>query len=115
MLAGLLSACSSGTGLVQSRNMGPLIVERIGGLAGYGGPGARLRSIGKIEFERLSPADQKTMESLFESRGGQFPSPVRDGFRYRITRNAKSATETIEVAEELLPAAVSGCVRDELR
>ena len=114
MLAGLLSACSTAPATTPPGYMGLLSVERMGGLAGYGGPGARLRSRGQIEFSALSPADQEAMDKLFRSHGGVPPSPVRDGFRYRITRGGQAGSESIEVAEEQLPAAVTDCVRDEL-
>ena len=95
--------------------MGILFVERLGGLAGFGSPGGGIRSRGQIEFESLSKADQRTMEDLFLNRGPRPQSLVRDGFRYRITRTGKSGSESIEVAEAQLPAAVAACVRDELK
>lgn len=97
----------------------PLVVERVGGLAGFGGAGARLRSRGHIALETLAPADRRAVECLFESPAAQPgapqpDSPLRDGFRYRLSRACESGTQTVEVAEASLPAAVIGCVRDEL-
>jgi G:T-mismatch repair DNA endonuclease (very short patch repair protein) len=39
---------------------------------------------------------------------------MRDGFRYRISRESAAGTETIEVPEQALPVTVTGCVKDEL-
>ena len=94
--------------------MGLLSVERIGGLAGFGGPGAHIRSRGQIGISSLSDEDQRTLEKLFKDRGGAKPSATRDGFSYRISRSTASGTETIEVPEALVPAAIAACVKDEL-
>lgn len=91
-----------------------LVVERIGGFAGFGGPGARIRSRGQVAFANLSEADQRTLEALFKTAGKVWTSAMRDGFSYRISRTGKSGTETIEVPEEHLPAAIAACVTDEL-
>ncbi len=92
----------------------PLRVERVGGLAGYGGARARIRSHGQITLESLPTADRRRVESLFESPVNSFASSLRDGFRYRLSRESPAGTQTIEVPEEALPAAVTGCVKDEL-
>jgi hypothetical protein len=122
-LPGLLSACSgTGTDPVPSTRSppgtSPLMVERLGGLAGYGGSGARLRSRGEIAIESLAAIDRHKVESLFAAASGPAPrasdTPLRDGFRYRVSRYSPGGTETIEVPEEALPAAVAGCVKDEL-
>jgi hypothetical protein len=94
--------------------MGKVHVERVGGLAGFGGAGAHVRSRGEIDIARLSPAEQQAVESLFQSRGKVKPSQARDTFRYRISRTTSKGTETIEVPEEVVPAALSQCVNDEL-
>jgi len=91
-----------------------LVVERIGGFAGFGGPGARIRSRGQVALASLSEADRRTLEALFKAAGKVGVSAMRDGFSYRISRTGKSGTETIEVPEEHLPAAITGCVTDEL-
>jgi hypothetical protein len=91
-----------------------LKVERIGGLAGFGGPGAHLRSRGQIAAASLSPADRKAVEQLFAGRGAGRASATRDGFSYRITRSTPSGEETIEAPESAVPAALAGCVRDTL-
>jgi hypothetical protein len=91
-----------------------LQVERIGGIAGIGAPGAHIRSRGEIAFDSLSEVDQQFVRALFTTRGESQPSLTRDGFSYRISRSSESGTETIEVPEEMVPAAVVACVKDEL-
>jgi len=90
-----------------------LTVERIGGIAGFGAPG-HLRSRGQIESTSLAQSDQESLERLFGARAKAKPSAMRDGFSYRISRNTPSGTETIEVSEAMVPAAIAACVKDEL-
>lgn len=97
--------------------MALLHVERIGGLAGFGGIGAHVRSLGQIETGAFSEAEHRALEALFESHshGKKKVPPVnRDGFHYRITRKIAGKDETIEVPEDLVPAALTKCVKDEL-
>ena len=91
-----------------------LKVERIGGFAGFGNPGAHIRSRGQIEFESLSEADRQLVERLFMTHSAGRPPAYADGFAYRISRSAKLGTETIEVPEAALPSAIVACVKDEL-
>jgi hypothetical protein len=94
--------------------MALLHVEKIGGLAGFGAIGAKIRSHGHLDTAAISSAEQQAVEGLFQSRDKTKPSHVRDGFRYRITRTIGSDAETIEVPEELVPRVVAQCVKDEL-
>jgi hypothetical protein len=98
--------------------MGILRVERIGGLAGYGGARSRLKSDGQIAFSALSLTDQKAVEALFKAQGKAAPSPVRDGFSYRVTRGGdgrgEAAGKTILVPEDKMPAALIACVKDRI-
>ena len=91
-----------------------LVVERIGGLAGFGGPGAHVRSRGQVVIARLSEADRQAVEELFRTRGDSRPSALRDSFSYRISRTTSAGSETIEVPESMVPASLVGCVKDEL-
>ena len=92
-----------------------LHVERIGGFAGFGGPGAHVRSLGQLDSAALSHEDQRAVDALFKSRGKSAAPPVRDGFHYRISRPSSSgATETIEVPESAVPASLAKSVKDEL-
>ena len=94
--------------------MSKLHVERIGGLAGFGGTRSHLRSQGEVDLGTLSAAERQAVESLFQSRGNAEPSQVRDGFLYRIARTTPGGVETIEVPEDVVPAAIRQCVKDEL-
>jgi len=94
--------------------MAILHVEKLGGLAGYGGTRAHIRSHGQIDSADLSPADRKAVESLFQTGGARAPAKGADYFRFRISRTTAAGTETVEVAEALVPAALASCVKDEL-
>jgi hypothetical protein len=95
-----------------------LKIERTGGLAGMGGPGARMVGRGQCDANTLPPADLKTINGLFSSYGKghtrRSPSSLRDGFNYRISRTTAGVEETIEVPEHEVPAALIHCVKDEL-
>lgn len=95
--------------------MGVLMVERLGGLAGMGGPGSHIRSRGQIPFANLSESDRKRVSSLLDAEGkiGD-QKPVPDGFRYRLSHVTESGTRTVEVPESAVPDAIKQCVRDEL-
>ena len=99
--------------VVTDALMATLHVERIGGLAGFGGTQSAIRSRGQIEVAALSAADAKAVEALFQQLGKATDSLVRDGFRYRLSRRTPAGTETIEVPESAVPATVMQCVKDE--
>ena len=95
--------------------MGTLKIERIGGLAGFGVPGSRIKSSGELATSALSAADQAAVEALFQNPAGrQKPGPERDAFRYRITRVKDGREQTIEVPEAVVPQALTACVSDKL-
>jgi hypothetical protein len=95
--------------------MSTLKIERIGGLAGFGLPGSRLRSIGEQAVAALSAADQALVDDLFRNPERHKGSgQERDGFRYRITRNRNGQDETVEVAEAAMPQALRAVVSDKL-
>lgn len=89
-------------------------VERIGGVGGFGGP--HLKSRGELPLADLSTADQAAVDALFANKGKARGIPenpqMRDGFSYRISRQTASGTETVEVGESMLPAALRSSVRD---
>jgi len=103
----------------NTESMGRLKIERIGGLAGFGLPGSRLKSEGEVAISDLSPADRKAVDALFESKGktskGKPSPPMPDAFRYRITRQTPKGTETIEVTEDRVPMVLKNSVRDQLK
>jgi hypothetical protein len=98
--------------------MGTVKVERIGGLGGFGG--AHLKSRGECRLADLSKAEQADIDALFsstgksagKSRGMQDNAQMRDGFNYRISRETASGTETVEVPESRVPAALISSVKD---
>jgi len=94
--------------------MAKLQVERIGGIAGFGGAGSHLRSRGEVELSDLSAAEQQAVDSLFQSHDKPKSSQMRDGFQYRITRNTANGFETIVVPEEAVPATIRGSLKDEI-
>ena len=91
-----------------------LHVEKLGGLAGFGGSRARIRSRGQIDSASLSAADRKAVDALFETGSASAPTKGADQFRFRITRTSAAGTQTIEVPEARVPAALAACVKDEI-
>jgi hypothetical protein len=91
-----------------------LQIERIGGLAGFGGP--HLKSRGELALSDLSPADRQALEELFsDPRKAAPPHPGEaDAFRYRITRQTAAGAQTIELPGNAVPAALKDSVRDVL-
>lgn len=90
-----------------------LDVERLGGLAGFGG--GHLRSVGSVFGHQLTADERQRMAALMSPASatpGHATPAVTDGFRYRLTLAGKAGS--VEVAEATLPAVVRDCVRDEL-
>ena len=94
--------------------MAILHVEKLGGLAGFGGARAHIRSHGQIDTAALSAADQKAVDSLFQTGGVSAPPKGADYFRFRISRTTAAGTETVEAPESCVPVALASCVKDEL-
>ncbi len=93
----------------------PIEIERVGGFAGFGGPGSHLRSRGALPWAHLSATDREQLERLLAARGVPAPAPRgADGFRYRITTLHQGRPVTVEVHEDQVPAALRDCVQDEL-
>lgn len=90
--------------------MDRLKIERVGGVAGFGGP--HLKSRGELAVSDLSPADQKAVAGLFAGTTKAAPAHPgqADAFTYRITRGA----QTIDVPEHAVPAALRNSVKDVL-
>ena len=94
--------------------MATLTITRLGGLAGFG-MGPNIKSEGQVEFSDLSADDQAKIEKLFE--GGSVPPAknTNDVFNYRITRQKDGRSQTIQVPESLVPAALVSSVKDPFR
>lgn len=94
--------------------MSKLKIERLGGLAGFGGGNSHLRSRGEIDMTELSKEDKKVIEDLFVSQSKAKSTLAADTFRYRISRVTANGIETIEADEVYIPHTVRQCVKDEL-
>ena len=92
---------------------GRIDVERLGGLAGYGMPGSRLRSRGHIMADELNATDRTALSELF-LRPIEAIAWVRDAFRYHLTRQSDCGPQTVIVAEASVPDVIRSCVQDEL-
>jgi emfourin len=90
-----------------------LTVERVGGFAGFGGPGSHLKSVGEVALSALSAADRRTIDALFDApaRAG---AAKPDGFVYRIARRVGVSVKTIDVTEEQVPEVIRRCVKGTL-
>ena len=93
--------------------MAILHVEKLGGLANFGGAHARIRSCGQFDTEALSARELQAVDSLFHSPSESETPAVADGFRFRISRITTAGTETVEAPESRVPAALASCVKDE--
>ena len=74
---------------------------------------ARIRSRGQIDTATLSAADQKAVDSLFQTGRRLGSREGADDFRFRISRTTAVGTETVEAPETHVPAALASCVKDE--
>jgi hypothetical protein len=91
-----------------------LKVERVGGLAGFGGP--RLKSAGEVAMSALSEKDRKVIEAMFRgaTRAARTGAAKPDAFVYRITLHSGGSMKTVEVSEERVPEVVRKCVKSTL-
>jgi hypothetical protein len=88
-------------------------IERLGGLAGMGLAGSRIRSVARTTVSALSAAEHQALLAAVHTPAAAHPL-TRDGFRYRITRHGVEGTQVVEVAEGQLPASLQARVQDEL-
>jgi hypothetical protein len=95
------------------RKQDELLVERVGGLAGFGGPGSHLSSKGGLLMSELNPEEKDAVERLFAGAKSSV-KPTPDAFRYRLTRKIGNRSRTVEVAEEDVPLSIRKCVKDTL-
>jgi hypothetical protein len=92
---------------VHNKHLDRLKVERRGGLAG-------LPARGELDMVSLSPADREALDSLFRRKGRLPAAPGADRFRFIVTRETASGTETVELPEHLVPAGIARAVKEEL-
>lgn len=93
--------------------MAVIQVERFGGLAGFGGGGARIRSRGQIDTSLLSASETEAVDALFRGQGATEAPGNADRFRVELTRSTADGTETVVVPEADIPAKVAACLKDE--
>jgi len=90
-------------------------IERLGGFAGFGM--GHLRSDGEIDLEELPEEERRAIERLLSKRGapgGGAKSPVRDGFRYRLSWEEDGESRSVEIDESDAPERVRAAVKDRL-
>jgi hypothetical protein len=93
-----------------------LLIERLGGLAGFGLPNSPLKSRGELDLSKLPQAVRQHIEELFNkppSAEPTSPGPMHP-FRYRITRETDSGSQTVEVPFDAVPTIVHESVKDTL-
>ena len=93
-----------------------LLIERLGGLAGFGLPSSPLKSRGELDLSKLPQTVRQHIEELFNkppSAEPARPGPVHP-FRYRITRQTDSGSQTVEVPFDAVPSVVHESVKDTL-
>ena len=78
-------------------------VERLGGFAGFGQPGAALRSHGTLRLAQLSPQAQATLAAWFD-HPPPAPTVGNDDFTYRLTRQGPAGAQVVELPAALVPA-----------
>jgi hypothetical protein len=95
--------------------MDRLLIEPLGGLAGFGGPlgsgGPNVKARGEVALSALSPSDQAAVHSLFAQGNQSAPQGTGDMIRYRITRQTQAGSESVEVPEAVVPAALRNSVK----
>ena len=91
-------------------------VERLGGFAGVGMPGSRIRSHGSLAWSALPAAAQQHLDSLFAGplRPAPDPGATRDAFHYRVTRQGPAGLQTLHLSESEVPAELRDTLHDEL-
>ena len=94
-----------------------LKVERKGGLAGFGLPSSRIRSLGSVDLRTLSASDRQAVERMFagDSPSATAARPVQaDAFQYHLTMTTPQGEKTVVVPEDRVPDAIRDSVHDEM-
>jgi hypothetical protein len=94
-----------------------LKVERKGGLAGFGLPNSRVRSVGSVDLRTLSASDRRAVKGLFAGRPAHLTpaSAVQaDAFQYHLTMTTAEGETTVVAAEHEVPDAIRDAVHDTL-
>lgn len=75
-------------------------IEEFGGLAGAA---SRIRTHGCVDLESLPIDVRSRLEALFVHGSKVAPEALRDGLRYRLTRETGQGSEMVEVGFEDVP------------
>ena len=89
-------------------------IERLGGLAGMGLGGSRIRSLARTTVSALNASEHQALIAALAAPAAAHPQ-ARDGFRYRITVQGAAGTQVVEVPESQVPASLQQQVVDGLR
>ena len=95
--------------------MDDIHLERLGGMANFGGENSALRSTGGLSSQNLSDDDRRRVETLFQTGAPAAPDGAADMFHYRITWETEQGARTIEVPESAVPDTLKNAVSDQLR
>ena len=97
--------------------MTDIVIERIGGLGGFGLPGAHVESKGAVATSALSPATQARVDVLFTTYGKSKAAQAKgaDGFSYKLSRTSVNGNQVITVPEAEVPAELRDSVTDRLK
>ena len=94
--------------------MGVLTIERLGGLAGFGGP--HLKSEGRLAFTRTCPPTIRQRSKAFHSGSqAELFRNTNDVFNYRSLARRSRRLQSIEVPESLRAETLRSSVKDTLR
>jgi hypothetical protein len=97
-------------------NEDQLEIERLGGLAGIGLAGSRIRSRATLRAGDLTADERDAMARLF-SASAHAPRPAAgsaDGFHYRLTLRDRTGVHVIEADPGQVPESLQAKVKDEL-
>ena len=94
--------------------MDEISIERVGGLAGMGLPGSRMRSHGRVRLSKLGAADRGFVERAFAAGDQARPAGPADTFEYRLTRQTDRGPHTVKLHAPSLPPDLEACLADEL-
>jgi len=93
-----------------------LEIERLGGVAGIGQPGSRIRSRVLLNVSDLTTAEQNSVSALFAAPD-RAVRPIQAGadfFHYRLTLYTGEGRRVIVVQEGELPESMKARLQDEL-
>ncbi|MFM7315450.1 MAG: protealysin inhibitor emfourin [bacterium] len=88
-------------------------VEKLGGLAGFGGPLSRVKSVGQMDESALDEPVRQFLRDRFASTSSTETMGRPDEFQYKITLETSGVEKTIILPESQTPLVIRQSVRDE--